>query len=183
MTRPKILLGVTGSVAAKLTPRVAKALQEIGDVKIIATKPSLYFWKRDDVSAEVWTDEMEWVGDGYVKDQEIPHIALGDWADILVVAPLTANTLAKMALGFSDNLLTCLYTAWPVEKPIVIAPAMNTRMWNNETVGGHIAKLHKGPTRHLVASPVRKRLACGTTGVGAMADIDDIVKAVKAALP
>lgn len=182
MTCPKIILGVTGSVAAKLTPSLAKALQAIGQVQVVATGPSLYFWERGYVGTRTWTDEDEWTGDGYVKNQTIPHIALGDWADILVIAPLTANTLTKMALGLSDNLLTCLYCAWPSNKPVIIAPAMNTRMWENPLTESHMAAVRARPN-HRVVLPVKKHLACGTTGIGAMADITDIAEAVRKSLP
>ena len=181
MSRPKILLGVTGSVAAKLTPQLAAALEGIGELQVIATAPSLYFWKRTDITARSWIDEDEWTGPGYVRDQDIPHISLGDWADALVIAPLSANTLAKLALGFSDNLLSCLYCAWPSDKPVIVVPAMNTRMWENPRTKAHLADL-AGRVNHHVVDPVSKRLACGTTGVGAMADINEIVLAVQNAL-
>jgi phosphopantothenoylcysteine decarboxylase len=180
--RPRILLGVTGSVAAKLTPKLIIALDELGEVQVVATDPSLYFWRRKDAGVRVWTASDEWPGSVYQKDQEIPHIALGDWADILVVAPLTANTLTKMAVGLVDNLLTSIYYAWPERKPVVLAPAMNTRMWNNVLTERHLAALRDWPRKLTVVPPVSKRLACGATGRGAMADIGDIKSGVSAAL-
>lgn len=174
--RPHILLGVTGSVAAKLTPKLIVALDELGEVQVVATDPSLYFWRPKEAGVRVWTVSDEWPGALYQKDQEIPHIALGDWADILVVAPLTANTLTKMAVGIADNLLTSLYYAWPREKPIVIAPSMNTRMWENPLTERHINLLWSHELA--IAQPESKRSACGTVGRGAMADIDKIKSCV-----
>lgn len=183
MTRtPNILLGVTGSVAAKLTPKLTEALKAIGEVDVIATDAAKYFWEYEDAPGDVWTEEDEWPGEIYEKDQDVPHIALGDWADILVVAPLTANTLTKMVIGLADDLLTCTYYAWPEEKPVVLVPAMNTRMWQNPLTRQHLDLLHHRRVKHTLVPPVARRLACGTTGVGAMADIDDIVIAVRTAL-
>lgn len=180
--RPNILLGVTGSVAAKLTPKLVAALRQIGEVEVVATDPALYFWKREETGARLWTEADEWPGGLYAKDQPVPHIALGDWADALVIAPLTANTLTKLALGIADNLLTCTAYAWPDGKPLVVAPAMNTRMWQNGLTQGHLAELGRRLPAFSQVPPVARRLACGTTGIGAMADIPDIVAAVRAAL-
>jgi phosphopantothenoylcysteine decarboxylase len=179
--RPHILLGVTGSVAAKLTPKLVAALRTLGEVMVVATESALYFWEIEDTGARLWTEEHEWPGLIYEDDQGVPHIALGDWADILVVAPLTANTLNKMTLGLADNLLTCTYYAWPLEKPIVLAPAMNTRMWQNPITRHNVLELRSRGWHHLV-EPQAKRLACGTTGIGAMADISDIARVVASEL-
>ncbi|MEA3248791.1 MAG: flavoprotein [Patescibacteria group bacterium] len=183
MRRPQILLGVTGSVAAKLTPKMVPALQQHGEVDVVATQAALYFWDRDRTGAELWTDEHEWPNKRYVKDQDIPHIQLGDQADILVVAPLTANTLTKIALGIANNLLTSLYYAWPQEKPVIVAPAMNTRMWNNPLTQQHLRALIGRHGNHCYVDPVAGRLACNTTGVGRMAQIDDITDVVRMFLP
>ena len=175
--KPNILLGVTGSVAATLTPKLAAELEEIGEVRVIATEAALYFFGTDQVGVRVWTDQDEWPRQRYAKDQDIPHISLGDWADVLVIAPLTANTLAKLVLGLADNLLTNVYRAWPDDKPVVVAPAMNTRMWQKRLTREQMKKLQCD-----VVTPVSKKLACGTTGVGAMADIQDIVEKTRCVL-
>ncbi len=180
--RPNILLGVTGSVAAKLTPKLVSELKLIGGVEVVATDPALYFWKREETGARLWTEADEWPGGLYVKDQPVPHIALGDRADVLVIAPLTANTLTKLALGIADNLLTCTAYAWPDAKPLVIAPAMNTRMWQNGLTRDHLAALSQRLPAFSLVPPAARRLACGTTGIGAMADIAAVAAAVRAAL-
>lgn len=181
MNPPKILLGVTGSVAAKLTPQLAQRLAAVGEVRIAATRSSFYFWSPCKVPCSCWDDDSEWPRGAYVKDQDIPHISLGDWADVLVIAPLTANTAAKLALGLSDNLLTCAYCAWPEGKPVLLAPAMNTRMWENPLTQRHLEEL-AGRPRHEIVEPVVKKLACGTTGMGAMAALEDIEAAVRLVL-
>jgi phosphopantothenoylcysteine decarboxylase len=77
----------------------------------------------------------------YQRDDPVLHIELRRWADLLVIAPLDANTLAKLAYGLSDNLLTCLYRAWDRRRPIVLAPAMNTFMWESPLTGRHLRLL------------------------------------------
>lgn len=171
----RILLGVTGSVAAKLTPRLVELLSSNGyEVRIVATKSSFYFWDPADVDVPVYRDEDEWPGQRYVKDMPILHIELRDWADALVIAPLSANTLAKLANGICDNLLTCVARAWNMVKPFLVAPAMNTQMWYKPLTDKHLANLllyYRAET----IPPISKRLACGEDGIGAMAELSTIV--------
>ncbi|MFC1623031.1 flavoprotein [Patescibacteria group bacterium] len=176
----KVLLGVTGGVAAKLTPKIIRAIQKAGhEVKVIATEKSFYFWDTDNLNIEVFTDSDEWEGGLYTRDMPIAHIELRKWADIIVIAPLTFNTLSKVATPLADNLLTCVMAAWEVKKkPIILAPAMNTAMWEHPAVEENIKKLHRWHTMTVVG-PISKTLACGDTGKGAMADINDIVRAIK----
>lgn len=190
-----ILYGITGSVAAIKAIRISKELSKIGPVKCVMTEKARFFVERtngyqlNDFGGPVISEEDEWnwnkIGD------DINHISLRDWADILVIAPLTANTLAKMANGICDNLLTSIYRAWshaprPVggrgyaySKPVVIAPAMNTNMWDHPVTYSQIDTLKKWHWPSLcVVYPVESNLACGTKGVGAMAPVDSIVDIV-----
>lgn len=139
-----ILLAGTGSVAAIKYWRLMTALQKLGEVKGVLTDKGEFFARKaltqDVVDSNLLSslvterDEWEWdkIGD------PVHHIDLKDWADVLVIAPLTANTLTKMAVGIVDNLLTSLYYAWPKDKNIVVAPAMNTDMWNNPLTQEHL---------------------------------------------
>lgn len=102
-----VLIGVTGSVATIKLQHLLDLLQEY-NVKIIATKASKIFIK--DVTHDILTDEDEWK-DYKLKDP-ILHIELRNWADLLLIAPLSANTMAKIANGICDNLLTCVIRAW-----------------------------------------------------------------------
>jgi len=173
----KLLLGVTGSVAAKLTPKLVSAIiKKVPEVelKVIATERSLYFFRGEEVAVPVMTDKDEWPEGGYLKDQPIPHIDLGDWADVLIIAPLTADTLSDMAHGKADKFLTSTVLAWPLEKPLILAPAMNTRMWENRITQGNL-KTVRQTYRTYVVEPREGMLACKTKGVGAMAHIDTIV--------
>ena len=178
----KVVLGVTGSVAAKLTPKMAEALlADQHEVKVVATDAGLYFFESEEVTAqgvEVMRDKDEWPEGGYIKSNQIPHIDLGDWADYLLLAPVTYNTLGKIVGGIADNFLTCIVAAWPTEKPLVLAPAMNTRMWSKVVYLNLIERVHGIFPLLTTVGPIRGRLACGTTGIGAMAHIRDITAAI-----
>ncbi|MBI2482959.1 hypothetical protein HYV74_02135 [Candidatus Uhrbacteria bacterium] len=189
-----IVLGVTGSVAAKRTPPLALELsRSIGRVDIVASARSFTFWDPHTLSTErqaqnhgysyrVWRDEDEWGTGQYERGAMIPHITLREWGDVLCVAPCTANTLAKMAAGICDTLLTSIVRAWRRDRPLVIAPAMNTQMWEHPATAEHLATLRRWYPKCTVVDPVVKTLACGEHGVGAMADIEDIRYHVAAAL-
>ncbi len=170
-----VLLGVTGSVAATLTKKLVMALQEAGhEVQVAATAQSQYFFSRKCLGVKVWTEADEWPHASYEKNEEVLHIKLRNWADVLLIAPLTANTLAKIANGQCDNILTCVVRAWNLDKPMIIAPAMNTKMWDNPFTSRHL-KIVKEVYSGVVVNPVSKHLACGDEGIGAMANIDEIV--------
>jgi len=217
-----ILLGVTGSVAAIRTPALYRALTAAGHtIKVVATQASLYFFdplELDPARSErnpevVILDEDEWPGrhEGrrWRRDDSVLHIELRRWADLLLIAPLDANTLAKIATGLADNCLTCVWRAWNTQRPVVLAPAMNTLMWENRLTALHLfwlahqfgggGRLSEKPLdswtseelidsthRHLptirLVGPIEKSLACGDTGVGAMAEVDEIVASVRSML-
>ena len=108
------------------------------------------------------------------------HIDLRKWADVYVVAPLGANTLAKLSNGLCDDLLSCVARAWDFGKPLVVAPAMNTHMWSHPLTGAQLATLQGFGA--VVVPPMAKKLACGDVGVGALAELGDVVAAVKDAV-
>ncbi|HEX3146486.1 MAG TPA: flavoprotein [Gemmataceae bacterium] len=209
----KILLGVTGSVAAIKTPELVAALRALGHtVKVVATDSALYFF--DPVTLDpsrvlrnpdvVIVDDDEWPGrpDGrrYSRGDTVMHVELRRWADLLLVAPLDANTLAKLATGICDNCLTCVWRAWDPARPTIVAPAMNTFMWEHpltrrqlralaaDAGAAHIpshlddaatiAQINSRGTSFRVVSPQIKALACGDVGIGAMADVSELVNAV-----
>jgi len=201
-----ILLGGTGSVAAIKYWKLYEALRELGDVKCVLTEKAKFFADKESPKATLGDVEMKHAiidkirSDDLITDQDewnwskigdtVQHIQLKDWADILVIAPLSANTLAKMVNGLCDNLLTSIYRAWPIKKPIVIAPAMNTDMWEHPITHEQLNTLRLRHKRSVdgfyskydnieIVGPVSKMLACGTEGMGAMAPITDIVQAVR----
>lgn len=207
----KVLLGVTGSVAAIYTGQLFDALRAAGhEVKVLATRAALYFFDPAQLVPPqpgvrnrdlVILDEDEWPGDRYQRGDPVLHIELRRWADVLVIAPLDANTLAKLALGVCDNCLTCVYRAWDRARPIVLAPAMNTLMWEHPATTRHLAQVaadvtgrnpppaqdaatllrwleEAGASLHIVG-PVIKQLACADIGAGGMASVDAIVAGVR----
>jgi phosphopantothenoylcysteine decarboxylase len=216
-----ILLGVTGSVAAIKTPDLFTDLRRRGhDVKVVATAAARYFFDPAALDplplkdgpvrnpAVVVLDEDEWPGQGegrrYQRQDPVLHIELRRWAELLLIAPLDANTLAKLAAGMADNCLTCVWRAWEPARPVVLAPAMNTLMWQHPITARHLRQLAadagapSAPAaldldalpewinahcpRLRLAAPVSKRLACDDVGVGAMAEPGAIVELVEAML-
>lgn len=115
---------------------------------------------------------MDWhkIGD------PVLHIELRKWADLMVIAPLDANTLGKIASGICDNLLTCTVRAWDLKKPLYFAPSMNTYMWEHPITAQQIETLKTFGYKEL--PPVVKKLACGDYGAGAMAEVNTVVSAI-----
>lgn len=210
----RVLLGVTGSVAAIRTPELFRQLTTGGhQVKVVATRSALYFFdpvELDPARPErnrdlLILDEDEWpglaAGQRWRRDEPVLHIELRRWAELFVIAPLDANTLAKLAVGLSDNCLTCVWRAWDPARPVVLAPAMNTLMWEHPLTLTHLhtlvrlAGMNPPPDlstddliewinevcpRLRIVAPQSKRLACGDVGVGAMAEVAEIVAVVQA---
>lgn len=106
------------------------------------------------------------------------HIELRKWADMLVIAPMSADFLSKMVCGFVDGLLGGVVRAWDIEKSIVVAPAMNTFMWQHPLTKVHMDVLRYKWEWVQVLEPVEKKLACGDVGVGAMIEWRDMVEYV-----
>ncbi|KAK7792929.1 hypothetical protein R5R35_008071 [Gryllus longicercus] len=127
-------------------------------------------------SIEVFNDEDEWKA-WNSRGDPVLHIELGKWADLMVIAPLDANTLAKIAQGLCDNLLTCVVRAWDMKKPLLFCPAMNTRMWNHPITSKHISVLKSWG--YCEIPPISKTLMCGDKGIGAMAEVSTIVQRVQ----
>jgi phosphopantothenoylcysteine decarboxylase len=184
-----VLLGVTGSVAAIRTPELFAALRKQGhQVRVVATKAALYFFDPAALDpmcpgrnpAVVSVDADEWPGERYRRDDLVLHIELRRWADSFVIAPLDANTLAKLAAGISDNCLTCVWRAWDLTRPVVLAPAMNTLMWEHPLTARHLRQVVADNAGVRIVGPITKGLACGDVGIGAMAEVDEIVAEVAA---
>jgi len=125
------------------------------------------------------SDESEWETWNRIGDSVV-HIELRRWADVVVVAPASADLLAKMSSGIADTLLLCVLRAWSFSKPCIICPAMNTVMWNHPVTENCIKTLRGWGYK--IVGPVVKTLACNDTGNGAMASVRDIVSATKEAL-
>ncbi len=180
-----ILLGISGSVSACLDQKLAIALIKQGhNVKVIYTENGTKLFSNDSNNDEFFkknsgtyedVDEMNY----WNTKGQVLHIDLVKWADVLCIAPASANTIGKISNGICDNLLTCCYCAFPQEKrknkKIVIAPAMNTEMLNSPAVIRNLEQLQKDNC--VIIETAYKTLACGDTGYGALADIGNIVTA------
>ncbi|CAK7336616.1 unnamed protein product [Dovyalis caffra] len=176
--RPRILLAASGSVAAIKFGNLCHCFSEWAEVKAVATRASLHFIDRAALPKDVglYTDEDEWSSWNKIGDTVL-HIELRRWADIMVIAPLSANTLGKIAGGLCDNLLTCIVRAWDYSKPLFVAPAMNTFMWSNPFTERHLMSIDELGIS--LIPPVSKRLACGDYGNGAMAEPSLIYSTVR----
>lgn len=182
-----IVLGLTGSVATVLYQKLVSKLQEVGDVVVILTEKAEHFVSDEFEGVKVFRERKEWqwfrdgqLSDKWTKNDPVMHIKLRDMGSALVIAPCSANTMGKMASGVCDNLLTSVARAWDITRPVIIAPAMNTHMWEHPVTEQNLNMLSSWG--YTIVEPQPKMLACGTYGMGALAEIDDIVKAVKESL-
>lgn len=172
-----ILLGVTGGVAAYKAVDLASKLTAAGaNVNTVMTENACRFVGPKSFEAVtnsiVFTDMW-----GTPEQFRFGHIALADWADIVVVAPATANIIGKVAHGICDDLLSTLLCAcWPLIKSgaALLAPAMNDKMWANPAVQNNVEAIRKMGIR--IVGPTEGRLACGTKGLGRMAESQDILQ-------
>ncbi|GAM19988.1 hypothetical protein SAMD00019534_031630 [Acytostelium subglobosum LB1] len=176
--KKNLLLGLTGSVATIKYQQLIDLLLPHFNVKVVLTKNALHFCKDIGQNAQlrVYTDEDEWTS-WSKRDDPVLHIELRKWADSMLIAPLSANTLAKLANGLSDNLLTSIVRAWDFKnKELIVAPAMNTMMWDNPFTEMHLSSLKSLSARISIIQPIAKKLICGDIGVGAMEEVGRITE-------
>ena len=172
----RILLGISGGIAAYKAADLAGKLTAAGaQVRTIMTENACRLITPLCVQAlthqPVYTSMWE-----APSAFDIGHIELADWADVAAVAPATANLIAKIASGLCDDLLsTTLCVCW--NKPVLLAPAMNSRMWANPIVQANLERIRKH-LKFRTIGPESGRLACGTEGIGRMADPATILDAI-----
>ena len=199
-----ILLAATGSVATIKIPNIASALSKHPNVSIriiltpsaakflqgqSAEQPTLADIRRIPHVEGVYTDPDEWTPT-WVRGNKILHIELRKWAQVMLVAPLSANSMAEFTMGLAGGLVSSVFRAWDTtglvdgkqNRPmILVAPAMNTAMWRHPVTGKQVRVLkeweEEGWVR--VLRPMEKELACGDVGDGAMMDWRDIVDYVE----
>jgi len=175
--RPKstIILGVTGSVAAYKACDVIGGLKKMGlDVVVVMTKEATHFitpltlqsLSCNKVYSEMFDRPAEW---------EPQHISLAARADLILIAPCSANIIGKIANGICDDLLTC--TVISGKAKVLIAPAMNKNMYANSIVQDNITKLKTKGYKFI--GPIKGHLACGTEGIGHIAEVQEILGEVK----
>lgn len=169
-----ILLGITASVAAYKSCELARSFIKDGaDVRVVMSRNATELVQP--LLFETLTGNSVYV-DMFPNKRITPmkHIGLADWADVFVVAPATANFIGKAASGIADDLISTSYLT--VDAPVVIAPAMNTRMWNDKSVRDNVEKLkERGVT---FTGPGSGELACGTSGEGRLIELENIFDAV-----
>ncbi len=168
----KVIVGITGGIAAYKAPELVRLLVKAGhEVRCAASEHALQFTTRPTLETvsghQLYCDLFASGG--------TEHISLKDWADILVVAPATANIIGKVASGIADDALSTLLLAMPPER-VLIAPAMNSQMWAHPAVQRNMQTLRGWGIR--TVGPADGELACGTTGTGRMAEPEEIVRYV-----
>ena len=168
-----ILVGITGGIAAyKICELIRKFKKNGANVKVVATPNSFNFVTK--LTLQNLSQNEVYVQEFDVKNWKPEHISLADEADVMVIAPATANTISKIAQGIADNLLTSIACAF--SKKMIIAPAMNCNMWNNSIIQENISKLKSLGVEFL--EPESGFLACGYIGKGRLCSIDKIYDSV-----
>ncbi|HOY89439.1 MAG TPA: flavoprotein, partial [Bacillota bacterium] len=170
LSKPTIIMGVTGGIAAAKSTLLASRLNKAGfDVRVIMTPNATKFVSeltfRSLTGNKVVTDMFE-----EPEEWDIRHVSLAKKARLAVICPATANFIGKAANGIADDMLTT--TIMALSCPVVVAPAMNDAMWANDAVQANVLKLKD--MGYVFAGPVTGRLACGTEGLGRMAEPDAI---------
>lgn len=172
----RILICATGSIAVIKVKEIDLAFKRLGESwgifleirwiftqaawDLLIEKPSSKFYSPNAESEE---------------NDTILHVELGNWADVIIVAPATANTIGKLINGISDNFVTTvLRVVDPMKKPVLIYPAMNTAMWYSKVTQHNVMRLKK--LCYYVANPIVKKLACGVVGIGALPEPEMVAR-------
>lgn len=166
LTGKTILVGITGGIAAyKICELIRMYKRANANVRVVCTKNALNFVTK--LTLQNLSQNDVGVEEFVVDEFKPEHISFADEADIMVIAPATANTVSKIATGVCDNLLTSIACAF--RKPVIIAPAMNCNMWDNPIVQENLNKLH-----YTILDPESGYLACGYEGKGRLCSLDKI---------
>ena len=177
-----VLLGVTSGIAAYKSLELIELLKKEGlEVFVIMTKSAslmvapLEFENASghEVAIELFKDKFDYKK--VLKTRTVEHIALSDKADIMVICPATANTIAHLANGIADDFLTTAVLA--LTKPLIICPSMNVNMWNNPAVVENLEKLKRRGIQ--IIEPTEGMLACGYEGKGRLENIDIIKQEIR----
>lgn len=167
-----ILLGITGGVALYKVVGLASKLTQAGAVVDVMMTPGACEFVKPLMFAAI-THRKVYV-DPWDTEYKPEHIELAERPDLIVIAPATANTIAKMAAGIADNLLTSTMLA--TKKPVLLAPAMNVGMWNAKPTQRNVETLRNDGCKFV--GPAAGNLACGYDGMGRMAEPEDILEAM-----
>ena len=179
MKNKHVLLGVTGGIAAYKAPAIVSRLKKMGmEVKVVMTEAATKFVTP--LTFQTMSNEVVHVDMfDQLNNMDVEHIALAKWADVMVIAPATANTMAKLAYGIADNMLTTVALA--TTAPILIAPAMNTQMLRADATQEAL-KVLKNRKQYEILPTAEGLLACQDVGEGKMLEPEDIVDYILMAL-
>ena len=170
----KIVLGVTGSIAAYRAAELASTLTKEGvEVDVVLTEEALRFITALTFQALTRRDVYTRENDG-MRDGQPAHISLADRADLVVIAPATAHLIAQMAHGLAPDLLTSLLLATPA--PVILAPAMNGKMWHHPATHDNVILLEKRGVSFI--GPEEGLLACGYEGLGRLWPVAEIAREI-----
>ena len=177
----RVLLGVTGGIAAYKACDLTSRLVKRGDeVRVVMTPSAAQFvgpLTFESLAGHPVMIDIHETGGSGEGPSAVRHIAWAKWATHAVIAPLTASTLGRLACGIADDALVTTWLAIPPGIPNLLCPAMNTQMWDHPIVRRNVKWLEDA-ARYTVVAPSEKRLACGDVGVGGLAEVDDIVAAL-----
>lgn len=179
LTGRNILLGISGGIAAYKTPHLVRLLKKSGaDAQVLATRSALKFVSELSLSTvsrrPVLTDIFS--ADAGHESERTMHITLGEWADALVIAPATANTLARLATGLCDDMLSLCFLTLRPGKPVLIAPAMDGHMYDSPSVQRNLSMLAAQGCN--ILEPESGSLASGQCGLGRMPEPETIFEAL-----
>jgi len=168
-----ILIGITGGIASyKSCGLIRLFIKAKYSVKVMMTEAATKFVSplvfQELSQNRVYLDMFS-----LIKEENIQHISLSQWADFCLIAPTSANTLSKIAYGICDNLLTTVVSALDKDTKVLLVPAMNENMWKNPIIAENAKKL-KGIKKYFIMPPEKGELACGVYGEGRMPEIEDI---------
>lgn len=175
MAGKKILLGVTASIAAYKSCDIINSLRKSGhEVRVAMSPDSKHFitpltlrtLSSNEVATDIFELQSKW---------DVCHVSLAEWADLILIAPASADMISKLACGLADCILSA--TVLSSTSKVLIAPAMNDKMYKNKVIQENIAKLKRFGYEFI--GPKQGRLACGYEGIGHIAEVEDIVQAVK----
>ena len=176
-----ILVGISGGIAAYKIPELIRSLVKAGaEVRVATTRNAMQFVTEltlQTVSgSRVYSDVF-----AAINEHSTEHISLPDWCDAMIVAPATANVLGKMAAGIADDALTTTIASCVARKPIIVAPAMNDKMWESPATQAAVNTIRSWANVQVI-EPDEGLLACGTTGKGRMPEIEELQEALEYAL-
>ena len=176
----RLLVGVTGGIAAyKAADLCSQAMKAGYEVRVMMTPSATHF---EGLTGQPVFVDVLGTGADTEGASAVRHISWARWPDVVCLAPVTLTTLSKLAVGIADNALLTVVHALEPSVPVLVAPAMNTQMWEHPTTQRNLRWLDETGRYQLVA-PSSKRLACGEVGVGGLAEVPDLMSAIVGASP